>query len=96
MLKGIAASEGIGIGKIFAVTQQKITYEQKPVIGVHKEIDRLHDAIDTFVEKTEALAEKMEQSVNEKDAKIIRGHITMLSDPFMISQMDDLIKNETS
>ena len=61
MLKGIAASEGIGIGKIFAVTQQKITYEQKPVIGVHKEIDRLHDAIDTFVEKTEALAEKMEQ-----------------------------------
>ena len=95
MLKGIAASEGIGIGKIFAVTQQKITYEQKPVIGVHKEIDRLHDAIDTFVEKTEALAEKMEQSVNEKDAKIIRGHITMLSDPFMISQMEDMIKNDT-
>ena len=67
MLKGIAASEGIGIGKIFAVTQQKITYEQKPVIGVHKEIDRLHGAIDTFVEKTEALAAKMEKAVNEKD-----------------------------
>ena len=49
MLKGIAASEGIGIGKIVTISQQKITYEQKPVIGVHKEIDRLHEAIDTFV-----------------------------------------------
>lgn len=95
MLKGIAASEGIGIGKVVAITQQKITYENKPVIGVHKEIDRLHAAIDTFVEKTEALAQKMEQSVNAKDAKIIRGHITMLNDPFMISQMDDMIKNDT-
>ena len=76
MLKGIAASEGIGIGKIVTISQQKITYEQKPVIGVHKEIDRLHEAIDTFVTKTEALAEKMEQSVNAKEAKIIRGHIT--------------------
>jgi hypothetical protein len=95
MLKGIAASEGIGIGKIVTISQQKITYEQKPVIGVHKEIDRLHEAIDTFVTKTEALAEKMEQSVNAKDAKIIRGHITMLNDPFMISQMEDQIKNDT-
>ncbi|WP_027869170.1 phosphoenolpyruvate--protein phosphotransferase [Eubacterium sp. AB3007] len=94
MLKGIAASEGIGIGKIVTISQQKITYEQKPVIGVHKEIDRLHEAIDTFVTKTEALAEKMEQSVNAKDAKIIRGHITMLNDPFMISQMEDQIKND--
>ena len=95
MLKGIAASEGIGIGKVVTITQQKIKYENKPVIGVHKEIDRLHAAIDTFVKKTEALAKKMEQSVNAKDAKIIRGHITMLNDPFMIEQMDEMIKNDT-
>ena len=46
MLKGIAASEGIGIGKVVTVSQQQITYEQRPVIGVHKELDRLHDAVD--------------------------------------------------
>lgn len=94
MLKGIAASAGIGIGKVCIVSQQKITYENKPVIGVHKEIDRLKDAIATFMENTEKLADKMEQSVNVKEAKIIRGHITMLSDPFMVSQMEDLIKND--
>ena len=94
MLKGIAASEGIGIGKVITLIQEKISYEQKPVIGVHKEIDRLHDAIDRFMENTDKLASRMEASVNPKEAKIIRGHITMMSDPFMISQMDDLIKND--
>jgi phosphotransferase system enzyme I (PtsI) len=94
MLKGIAASEGIGIGKVVTVSQQQITYEQRPVIGVHKELDRLHDAIDTLKEKTRQLAEEMEASVNPKEAKIIRAHETMLSDPFMISQMDDLVKND--
>ncbi|MGI6737196.1 MAG: phosphoenolpyruvate--protein phosphotransferase [Anaerovoracaceae bacterium] len=94
MLKGIAASEGIGIGKVVTISQQKITYEQRPVIGVHKEIDRLHDAIDRFKENTTHLADEMEKSVNPKEAKIIRGHVTMVSDPFMISQMDDLIKND--
>ena len=94
MLKGIAASEGIGIGKVRIISQQKITYDTKPVIGVHKEIDRLHDAIDTFIDKTNQLADEMEKSVNPKEAKIIRGHVTMLSDPFMVSQMDELIKND--
>ena len=94
MLKGIAASEGIGIGKVVTVSQQQITYEQRPVIGVHKELDRLHDAVDTLKEKTRQLAEEMEASVNPKEAMIIRAHETMLSDPFMISQMDELIKND--
>ena len=95
MLKGIAASEGIGIGKVVTIRQQKITYEQRPVVNVHDELDRLHGAIDKFMADTERLAEEMEKSVNPKEAKIIRGHMTMLSDPFMVSQMDDMIKNDS-
>lgn len=95
MLKGIAASEGIGIGKVVTIRQQKITYEQRPVVNVHDELDRLHGAIDTFMENTERLATEMEKSVNPKEAKIIRGHMVMLSDPFMVSQMDDMIKNDS-
>ena len=44
--------------------------------------------------KTERLAEDMEKSVNPKEAQIIRGHMEMLEDPFMVSQMDDMIKDE--
>ncbi len=94
MMKGIAASEGIGIGKVVIIKQQEIKYEQKLVADVEQEVERLHGAIDTFMKNTEALAIDMEQSVNAKDAEIIRGHMGMLSDPFMISQMEDTIKNE--
>jgi len=94
MLKGIAASEGIGIGKVVCIRPQKITYEQRPVIGVHKEMDRLHGAVEEFVRKTNELADKMEKSVNPKEARIIRGHVTMMSDPIMVSQMDELIKKD--
>ncbi len=95
MLKGIAASEGIGIGKVVVIRQQDITFEQKTVANVHQEIDRLHAAVDQFMANTEKLAEEMEKSVNPKEAQIIRGHMAMLSDPFMVSQMDDMIKNDS-
>ena len=88
MLKGIAASEGIGIGRAFLVEQQNITYETGPAGDPEQEKARLHRAIDDFVRETERLAEKLEQSLDPRDTEIIRGHITMLSDPFLIEQMD--------
>ena len=94
MLKGIAASEGIGIGKVIVIRDQDVTYEQKTVANPEEEVKRLHDAVDTFMVKTEKLAEDMEKSVNPKEAQIIRGHMEMLEDPFMVSQMDDMIKDE--
>ena len=91
MLKGIAASEGIGIGRAVIIEQQNITYETGPAGGPEQEKARLHRAIDDFVRYTEDLAEKLEQSLDPRDTEIIRSHITMLSDPFMIEQMDALI-----
>lgn len=88
MLKGIAASEGIGIGRAFLVEQQNITYETGPAGDPEQEKARLHRAIDDFVRETERLAEELEQSLDPRDTEIIRGHITMLSDPFLIEQMD--------
>ena len=95
MLKGIGASEGIGIGRVVVIRHQDVTYEQKTVADAQQEIDRLHHAVDRFMENTEKLAAEMEKSVNPKEAQIIRGHMAMLSDPFMVSQMDDMIRNDS-
>ncbi len=91
MLRGIAASKGIGIGRAVIIEQQKITYETGPVKDVEQEKARLHRAINDFVSDTEDLAKELEQALHAKDTAIIRGHITMLSDPFMIEEMDELI-----
>ena len=41
MLKGIAASEGIGIGKVIVIRDQDVTYEQKTVANPEEEVKRL-------------------------------------------------------
>lgn len=88
MLKGIPASEGIGIGRAVVVEQQNITYETGPAADPEQEKARLHRAIDGCIRYTEGLAEKLEQSLDPRDTEIIRGHVTMLSDPFLIEQIE--------
>lgn len=91
MLKGIAVSEGVGIGRTVIVEQQSLTYETGPVKDTEQEKERLHRAIQDFIRDTEILAEKMEGSLDTRDVEIIKGHIVMLSDPFMLEQMEGII-----
>ena len=88
MLKGIAVSDGIGIGKAYVIKEEQLTYEATAE-DASKELQRLHQAVDTFCRRTERLAESIAKSVKPKDAEIIRGHIQMLKDPYMISQMEE-------
>ena len=94
MYKGIAGSEGIGIGKVFIVEEHEIVIEEKTVTEVACEIIRLQCAIQKFTEDTNAMADRIEVAVGEKDAEIIRGHVLMLQDPTIEEQISDLIINE--
>ena len=89
MLKGIPVSEGIGIGRAYIIKKTQSDYENKPVENKESEKTRLQKAIQTFCEKNEELAKRMENSSVAKEAEIIRGHAVMLNDPFMISQMEE-------
>lgn len=91
MLKGIAASEGIGIGRAVIIAPQEITYQTGLVADIEQEKARLHRAIDDFISYTEELAGKLEETLDAENTDIIRGHVTMLSDPFMIEEMEELI-----
>ena len=95
MLKGIAVSDGIGIGKAYVIKEEQLTYEATSE-DASKELQRLHQAVDTFCRRTERLAESIAKSVKPKDAEIIRGHIQMLKDPYMISQMEEKIQSGAS
>lgn len=95
MLKGIAVSDGIGIGKAYVIKEEQLTYEATAE-DASKELQRLHQAVDTFCRRTEQLAESIAKSVKPKEAEIIRGHIQMLKDPYMISQMEEKIQSGAS
>jgi len=94
MYKGIAGSEGIGIGTVVLIEEHEINIETKRVEETGAEIERLQNAIEKFVADTNAMAEKMDITVGKKDADILRGHIQMLQDPMIEEQISALVISE--
>ncbi|WP_303137780.1 phosphoenolpyruvate--protein phosphotransferase [uncultured Eubacterium sp.] len=94
MYKGIAGSEGIGIGKVVLIEEHDLTVEKKSVTDTDAELKRLQDAIEKFVSITNEMADKMAKTVGEQDADILRGHIIMLQDPMIEEQISALMISE--
>lgn len=92
MLKGIPASQGYGIGKAIVIEDVSTDYSKVRYTDAQTEKERLQKAVDKFIEETKTLAESVKKSAGDKEAEILEGHIVMLSDPFMISQMQDNIE----
>ena len=93
MLKGIGASQGYGIGKAVIINDINTDYSNAEYSGEKNEKSRLKKAVDDFITETNTLAEKLKKSAGEKEAEILEGHIAMLSDPFMMSQIEESISS---
>ena len=93
MLKGINASEGIGIGKVMLIEEVNLNYEKKKVTDTQSEIERYRNALDAFCKKTEKQAENIKNTVGEKEAEILLGHLLMIKDPGMNSSIEGNITN---
>ena len=91
MLKGVGASSGIGIGTIVCIREESLDYSKVVFQGEAEEKARLKEAVDTFCEVTQEMAEDIRQRVGEKESEILSGQIMMLSDPFMTGQMEEMI-----
>lgn len=91
MLRGIGASQGYGIGKAVIINDVNLDYSNVKFTDAENEKSRLNIAVEKFTEETRALAESVKNSAGEKEAEIIEGHLVMLNDPFMLSQMQDNI-----
>lgn len=93
MLKGVNASEGIGIGKIMLIEEVSLDYEKKQITDTQAEIDRYRKVFDAYCEKTEKQAEDIKNTIGEKEADIILGHLLMLKDPAMSSSIEGNISS---
>ena len=91
MLKGIGVSQGYGIGRAVIIGDISTDYSNVKYTDAESEKARLQNAVDSFIEETKKLASDIKEAVGEKEAEILEGHIVMLSDPFMISQMQENI-----
>lgn len=93
MLKGIGVSKGYGIGKTIIIQEKSLEFTPKTDCNPEVELNRYHEAVDIFCKKTTAMAEKIKVSIGEKEAEILNGHILMIKDPYMNSEIEKLINN---
>lgn len=91
MYNGIAASRGIGIGSICRLIEHDLSFEAKMVEDTEAEKKRFQEAIDSFVEDTNAMADDIRKNIGPKEAEILLGHAVMMSDPAMSGEMFKMI-----
>ena len=90
-LEGVAASPGLGIGTVMVIAEPCLAYEAVEVADAEAEKSRLHGAIEAFSALTREKAEVVRERVGDAEAAILEGHVLMISDPFMVAEMDNLI-----
>ncbi len=93
MLQGIAASQGYGIGNAVIIEDVRTDYSLVRYTDAKTEKSRLENAVSTFISETNELARSVKQNTGDKEAEILNGHIVMLEDPFMLSQMNECIES---
>ena len=91
-LKGTAASAGIGIGSVVVIEEPTLDYVSRTVEDVAAEVERLEGAIEGYIAYTNDQAAAMRETVGEKEAEILTGHVIMINDPFMQGEMKKLIE----
>lgn len=91
MMKGIGVSEGFGIGRAVVIQEANLDYSHVSYTTADEEKSRLNNAVEQFKAETQKIADELTASAGAKEAEIMNGHIEMISDPFMVQQMEDAI-----
>ncbi|MDR2443887.1 MAG: phosphoenolpyruvate--protein phosphotransferase [Deltaproteobacteria bacterium] len=90
-IKAVAASPGVGLGRVVVYVEPDLNFGGLVYSGREKEIARLELAVTAFKEQITLLAAETEAKAGKQQAAILTGQIAMISDPFMITQMEELI-----
>ncbi|GGK03528.1 phosphoenolpyruvate-protein phosphotransferase [Lentibacillus kapialis] len=94
MIQGIAASNGIAIGKAYQLVTPELTYEKKSIDNPNKEIERLEDALQTAKQELEQIREHTRKQMGDEHAEIFSAHLLVLDDPELVNPIKDNITNE--
>ncbi|WP_075981111.1 phosphoenolpyruvate--protein phosphotransferase [Bacillus massilinigeriensis] len=94
-LNGIAASSGIAIAKAYRLVEPDLSFEKKSVENTAKEVERFQAALNQSKSELEAIKEKALVDLGADKAAIFEAHLLVLSDPELITPIEDKIKTDS-
>lgn len=83
-LKGIAASAGIAIARVFTLVHPDYSVTEKKVTDTEAEVMKLDGALAQSQTELEAIKARTLQELGEKKAEIFESHLLILNDPELI------------
>lgn len=92
MYKGIAASDGIGIGRAIIIKEQSLSYTSYTPQSIEQELIRFKQAVSEFTNKTMEMAERIKSQIGQKESEILEGQVLMISDPMVSAEIEASIK----
>ena len=90
-LRGIGVSPGYAVGKAIVIKEIERDLNSAEYTSAEEEIKKFQDAVSVYTKNTRELIEELTKTAGKKNAEILEGHLVMLSDPFMLSQIGDSI-----
>ncbi|WP_226087268.1 phosphoenolpyruvate--protein phosphotransferase [Mesobacillus sp. S13] len=93
-LQGIAASNGIAIAKAYKLVEPDFSFEKKTIDAPAEEIARFQSALQTAKAELEKIRDHAGTALGADKAAIFDAHLLVLSDPELISPIEDKIKTE--
>ena len=92
MIKGIGASDGICIGKVYKYEQVELVVEKLNIDSIEAELARFEDAIDTSTKEIQAIKDNTASTMDEETAAIFGAHLEILADPELIGGVKSMIE----
>lgn len=93
-IKGIAASEGIGIAPAYRLVEPDLTYQKRRVTNPLTEYKRVMQAFDESIDELRRLKDRAASRLSPDDLAIFDAHITILSDPELLKQVKQLLEQQ--
>jgi phosphoenolpyruvate-protein phosphotransferase (PTS system enzyme I) len=93
-LQGIAASNGIAIAKAYKLVEPDFSFEKRTIAAPAEEIARFQSALQTAKAELEKIRDHAGTALGADKAAIFDAHLLVLSDPELISPIEDKINTE--
>ena len=93
-VKGIAASDGIGIAKAYTLIEPDLSFEKKTIDDPAAEYQRIEAAFDQSISELATIKQNAKSRLSDEELEVFDAHIAILSDPEMKSQIKDEIENQ--
>lgn len=94
MIRGIAASAGIAIAKVFKLEHPELDIQKKPAI-VDEELRKLEEAVIKTKEDILGIQKRAVGRLSDEELAIFDAHLMVLDDPEFVGQIIETIKNDS-